>query len=61
VLVRFRRGGAVDATFGEEGVATVALPEGFYADGLARQEDGNLIVAGGLGVTDAFAVLRVLA
>jgi uncharacterized delta-60 repeat protein len=60
VVARFRRDGSLDATFGDGGLATSSVSDGMFAGGFARQDDGKLVVAGGLGGNDAMALLRLL-
>lgn len=49
VLGRFTSDGSLAPAFGVDGRVHTEVAEGMYAEGLARQEDGRLVVAGGLG------------
>ena len=57
-LLRFRRDGSPDPTFGVGGVARTSVADGVFAQGLARQEDTKLVLAGGLGGANGIVLLR---
>jgi Domain of unknown function (DUF5122) beta-propeller len=49
-IARYDTGGALDSTFSSDGKATTNFTSKFdFALGLARQTDGNLVLAGGSG------------
>jgi uncharacterized delta-60 repeat protein len=58
MLLRYTTNGALDTGFGSGGVVTVALPESMIPSdsdwGLAIQDDGKIVIAGGAFDTDNF-------
>jgi len=57
-LVRYRRKGALDRTFGEDGIATVDADDATGED-VAIQPDGRIVVVGTVFGTSWFAVARL--
>ena len=59
-VVRYRRGGAVDPTFGVHGIVLTAPANGrAAATAVAAQDDGRLVVAGGTFVTERQSVFAL--
>ena len=57
-LVRYQPGGTIDTTFGSAGKRTVSFPAGdAFADAMAVQRDGKLVLAGSAG--NSGAIVRV--
>jgi uncharacterized delta-60 repeat protein len=57
-LVRYRRKGALDRTFGDDGIATVDVDDATGED-VAIQPDGRIVVVGTVFGTSWFAVARL--
>jgi uncharacterized delta-60 repeat protein len=57
-VVRYRRKGALDRTFGEDGIATVDVEDATGED-VAIQPDGRIVVVGTVFGTSWFAVARL--
>lgn len=62
-LARYSSGGSLDPSFGQLGIATVAIGSGAAASAITRQPDGRLLVAGNatLGSSPEFALARFTA
>ena len=59
-VVRYRRGGAVDPSFGAHGIVLTAPANGrAAATAVAAQDDGRLVVAGGSFVTERQSVFAL--
>lgn len=64
LVARYRKGGALDGTFGAAGTATAVFPEGISrAEGAVIQANGRIVAAGrvDVGATEDMAVARFLA
>jgi uncharacterized delta-60 repeat protein len=57
-LSRYNPDGSLDASFGTGGVASTAFSQVAYAEGIALQSDGRIVVAAYVDLTDDFVVLR---
>jgi uncharacterized delta-60 repeat protein len=60
-IVRYRRKGALDLTFGEQGIATVDLggPDDETGEDLAIQANGKIVVAGTVFGSSSFSLARL--
>ena len=58
VLARYTAAGSLDPSFGDNGTTTTASGTHFWADALALQPDGKIVVAGPAFGPSAFALAR---
>ena len=63
VVVRYRSHGVLDDTWSGNGKVATFFPDGARGAGAALQPDGNLVVAGSIGLNgnEGFALARYLA
>lgn len=57
---RFDAEGEVDATFGEDGIAKLALARGAFANRIVRDAGGRILVSGRTGAPTKAAIARLL-
>lgn len=60
ILARYLPDGHLDGSFGVGGTVETALPGGGSGQGIVRQADGRVVVVGGTGADEAFALVRYL-
>lgn len=60
VLTRYETDGTLDTTWGTAGEVVTDFPGGGSVNGAAAQSDGNIVVVGGAGDPEQFALARYL-
>ena len=62
VVIRYRRNGSLDPSWGGDGKVATFFPGSAYGSGAALQPDGKLVVVGEIGIHggEGFALARYL-